>query len=88
MHDGHRTGTRMIEKTGRVMLTARGIASLPPGSWAANPTARGVGVLQVRKLEDGKSAFYYRYTRTDQKRYRLPKGHLEEPSFRSLPVVE
>lgn len=43
-------------------------------TWAADPAARSVGVLQVRKLVDGTAAFYYRYTAPDGERVRLPIG--------------
>lgn len=44
------------------------------GTWAADPAARGVGVLQVRKLADGTAAFYYRYTAPSGERVRLSIG--------------
>lgn len=59
-------------KTG--MLTARGIATMQAGAWAADPAARGAGRLQVRKLASGSAAFYYRYTAPDGERVRIPIG--------------
>jgi len=56
------------------MLTARGIATMKVGTWAADPAARGAGRLQVRKLAGGEAAFYYRYTAPDGERVRLPIG--------------
>jgi len=56
------------------MLTARGIATMKVGTWAADPAARGAGRLQVRKLANGEAAFYYRYTAPDGERVRLPIG--------------
>lgn len=56
------------------MLTVRGIAALKPGAWASNTAARGAGVLQARKLANGKIAWYFRYTRSDGKRDRLLIG--------------
>ena len=44
------------------------------GTWSADPAPRGEGVLQVRKLANGESAFYYRYTAPDGERIRLPIG--------------
>jgi hypothetical protein len=47
---------------------------MAPGSWAADPAPRGEGVLQVRKLSDGATAYYFRYTAPDGERVRLPIG--------------
>lgn len=55
-------------------LTARGVAALEPGKWAADPAARGAGRLQVIKLSSGGLAWYFRYTRSDGKRDALPLG--------------
>lgn len=44
------------------------------GEWAADPTTRGAGRLQVRKLAGGGAVFYYRYTAPDGERVRLPLG--------------
>jgi hypothetical protein len=60
--------------SGSGMLTARGLASLKPGEWVADPAARGAGRLQVRKLASGELTFYYRYTTADGVRDRLPLG--------------
>lgn len=44
------------------------------GTWAADPAARGVGVLQVCKLAGDAAAYYYRYTAPDGERVRLLAG--------------
>lgn len=44
------------------------------GTWAADPAARGVGVLQVRKLAGNAAAYYYRYTAPNGERVRMPVG--------------
>lgn len=56
------------------MLTARGIAAMVAGEWAADPAARGAGRLQARKLASGEAAYYYRYTTPTGTRDRLPLG--------------
>jgi len=62
----------MATKTG--VLTAKGIAAMAPGEWAADPAPRGAGRLQVRKLVGTQAAYYYRYTAPDGSRDRLPIG--------------
>lgn len=66
------TGTKT--GTAQLMLTAKGIAAMKPGEWAADPAARGAGRLQARKLASGELGFYYRYTGPDGDRVRLPLG--------------
>lgn len=61
-------------KTKKGALTARGVAALEPGKWAADPAARGAGRLQVIKLNSGGLAWYFRYTRSDGRRDALPLG--------------
>ncbi|MFT3755763.1 MAG: integrase family protein [Pseudoxanthomonas sp.] len=56
------------------ILTARAVAALKPGEWAADPAARGAGRLQVRKLASGEMVWYYRYAGPDGVRVRLPLG--------------
>lgn len=56
------------------ILTVRGIAAMKAGEWAADPAARGAGRLQARKLADGATAYYYRYTTPSGTRDRLPLG--------------
>lgn len=65
----------MVKGTKRALLTPRGISAMVVGTWAADPAARGMGVLQVRKLMDGTAAFYYRYTAPGGERVRLPIGN-------------
>ena len=68
-------GTRGKETgTGRGTLTARAVAALRVGEWAADPAARGAGRLQVRRLSNGSTAWYFRYTGPDGARDRLPLG--------------
>lgn len=68
-------GTRSRETgTGRGTLTARAVAALKVGAWAADPSARGAGRLQVRRLANGALAWYYRYTAPTGMRDRLPLG--------------
>lgn len=67
--EGNKTRSRAA-----AILTARGIAGMEVGEWAADPAARGAGRLQVRKLAGGQAAFYYRYTGPDGARVRLPIG--------------
>lgn len=64
----------MTQGTKRGLLTARGIAAMKAGEWAADPAARGAGRLQVRKLASGEAAWYYRYTGPAGDRVRLPIG--------------
>lgn len=47
---------------------------MEPGTWAADPAARGAGRLQARKLAGGDVAFYYRYAGPDGERVRVPLG--------------
>lgn len=56
------------------MITARSLAAMKPGEWAADPAAKGAGRLQARKLSGGQIAFYYRYTAPDGTRPRMPLG--------------
>lgn len=58
----------------RGTLTARAVAALKVGEWAADPAARGAGRLQVRRLANGSAAWYYRYTAPSGARDRLPLG--------------
>lgn len=58
----------------RAILTAKAIAAMKPGEWAADPAARGAGRLQVRKLSSGEASFYYRYVGPDGVRERLALG--------------
>ncbi|MFZ5699650.1 MAG: site-specific integrase [Pseudomonadota bacterium] len=62
------------KKRAREILTPKGIAAMSPGEWAADPTTRGAGRLQVRMLTGGTAFFYYRYTAPDGERVRLPLG--------------
>lgn len=55
-------------------LTARSLAALKAGQWAADPGARGAGRLQVIKLRTGGLAWYFRYTCSDGRRDALPLG--------------
>jgi hypothetical protein len=50
------------------------VAALKVGEWAADPAARGAGRLQVRRLANGSTAWYYRYTTPSGTRDRLPLG--------------
>jgi hypothetical protein len=55
-------------------LTAVGIRNLKAGESASDPAPRGAGVLQVRKLSNGSTAFYFRYTDSKGARDRLSLG--------------
>lgn len=72
--NGHQTGTNMVGKKSGGLLTARALSALKVGLWATDSSARGAGVLQVRKLSDGSTAFYYRYTNSAGARIRIPLG--------------
>lgn len=65
---GHGNGIK------RAILTPRGIAAMKAGEWAADPSPRGAGVMQVRRLDNGSVGFYFRYTGPDGARVRLPIG--------------
>lgn len=56
------------------ILTAKGVAALREGAWATEPSPRGAGALQVRKLKGGSLAYYFRYTAPDGRRPRIPIG--------------
>lgn len=56
------------------MLTAKGLAALPVGEWASDPSSRGAGCLDVRKLAGGQLRYYYRYTKANGQRDRLLIG--------------
>lgn len=60
--------------TSKGMLTAKGLAALPAGEWAADPAPRGAGCLEVRKLAGGQLNFYYRYTKANGQRDRVTIG--------------
>lgn len=64
---------KRVGAAGRGRLTSRRVATLKVGESAADPAARGAGVLQVRRLANGPT-FYYRYTAPDGGRVRLPLG--------------
>jgi integrase len=57
-----------------VVLTPRYIASMKANDWSADAGPRGAGALQVRKLDNGAAAFYFRYTGPDRASVRLPIG--------------
>lgn len=56
------------------IITQRQIDSLRPNKWLTEPSPRGAGALQVRKLTSGSASFYFRYTDEQGKRQRLPLG--------------
>lgn len=56
------------------IINQRQIDSLQPGKWLTEPSPRGAGALQVRKLASGSASFYFRYTDEQGKRQRLPLG--------------
>lgn len=78
------TGTELAPEDTRTMgtrkrktnapLTDRTVAALKRGEWAADPVPRGEGVLQLRKLQDGSIAYYFRYTSPEGASVRLPIG--------------
>jgi len=55
-------------------MTALSIKNLKPDESASDPSPRGAGVLQARKLSNGSVAFYFRYTNSKGVRDRLSVG--------------
>lgn len=70
--NGHRVVTRMgIRKVERISMTPQGLAGLSSGEWASDPSARGEGVFEARKLKSGVIAYYFRYTSSNGVRERI-----------------
>lgn len=55
-------------------LTELKLKSLGAGEWASDPSIRGMGQLQARRLKSGALSFYFRYTNGLGKQERLPIG--------------
>lgn len=64
---------KAADKRSGAPLTAVAVAALKAGEWASDPSARGAGRLQARRLKDT-LAWYYRYTDPNGERIRLPIG--------------
>src|SRR3546814_16582742 len=56
------------------LMTPKSIAALRRSETARDPAPRGEGVLQARKLADGKVVFYFRYTAPSGERVRIKIG--------------
>lgn len=63
-----------MAKRQSALLTAKALAAMAAGEWAADPAAKGAGRLQARKLDNGQVTWYYRYTMSNGARDRLPIG--------------
>ena len=55
-------------------LTTRKLAALLPGKWASDGGPRGAGTLVARKLLNGTTIFYFRYTPPSGQRRVIPLG--------------
>jgi hypothetical protein len=55
-------------------ITANSLKALKVDESISDPTPRGAGVLQARKLKGGLISFYFRYTTSTGQRDRLPLG--------------
>lgn len=58
-------------------LTSKEIESIKPGEWLSDNARKGAGRLVAYGMKSGGAAFYFRYSRPDEKRDTLPIGHYD-----------